>query len=156
MAQHIELDSDQIEADAGANDGDEGAGDQEWLPHDEQARGCHSNLYRKQRRRQRKRPQVGAYSDRRKRKRSSRVKRHRYDYEEKAKAVAYYDSLGQESSRADRLKKASQGKDAQVIVASVETLARWTTEKVRAAIEDVMECAIADYAPGSNSGVQAE
>lgn len=145
MAQHIELDSDQIRADAGANDGDEGADDQEWLPPDE-----HSYLHRKQRRRQRKRQQVKACSDRRKRKRSSRMKRHRYDYEEKAKAVAYYDSLGQESSRADRLKKASQGKDAPVIVASVETLAKWTTKKVRATIEDVLERAIADYAPGSD------
>jgi hypothetical protein len=64
--------------------------------------------------------------------------------------VAYYDSLPQEWSRGDRLKEGCQGKDAPVIVASTETLAKWTTKKVRAAIEDVLERPIADYVPGSD------
>lgn len=78
----------------------------------------------------------------------SRKKRFRYDYEQKAKVVAYYDSLAEKiegvrvriGERLDATRK-----DGPVNVDSSNTVRTWTTQKARARIELVVGRSISDY-----------
>lgn len=80
----------------------------------------------------------------------SRKKRFRYDYEQKAKVVAYYDSLpakvdGVRVKIGTRLE--ATRKDGPVNVDSTNTLKTWTTQKARARIEFVVGHSISAYGP---------
>jgi hypothetical protein len=83
-----------------------------------------------------------------------RKKRDRYDYEQKAKTVAYYDTLplrtedGTKVGKGERLQAAC--KEGPVLVDYANTVRAWVTRKGRRAIELVVGRPIADYTPGAN------
>jgi hypothetical protein len=81
----------------------------------------------------------------------SKKKRFRYDYEQKAKVVAYYDSLAVKldgvrvrvGERLDATRKYGP-----VNVDSSNTVRTWTTQKARSRIKLVFGRSISDYGPG--------